>query len=162
MHDEMETPGDAAEREYDPISRRGFVKAGMAMLGACYAGAVGYPVYRYLNTPAMRAATASAVTSVALAGAEKLEAGAAMMFKFGTRPAMLIHHADGQWVAFDAVCTHLGCTVQFEPDHSRIHCACHGGVYDMNTGDAVSGPPPRGLTKYVVEVRDAEVVVSRA
>ena len=64
------------------------------------------------------------------------------MFKFGTAPAMLIHHEDGRWVAMTAVCTHLGCTVQYEPQADRIHCACHGGVYNAYTGANVSGPPP--------------------
>ena len=51
---------------------------------------------------------------------------------------MLIHHQDGSWVALSAVCTHLGCTVQYEPQANRIHCACHGGVYDPRTGANVS------------------------
>jgi cytochrome b6-f complex iron-sulfur subunit len=84
------------------------------------------------------------------------------MFKFGSSPAMLIHGADDSWVAFSAVCTHLGCTVQFEPQMNRIHCACHGGVYDAHTGKNVSGPPPKPLTAYKVAVAADSVVVSRA
>ncbi len=167
MHDEAISSEqyetfDDIESTDDPLSRRGFVKLGMMLVGTAYAGAIGYPVYRYLATPVTRAAGASAVTEVALPDAQSLEAGSAMMFRFGTRPSMLIHHTDGSWACFDAVCTHLGCTVQFEPQKNRIYCACHGGVYDMKTGDAVAGPPPRGLKVYVVEVSDAEVVVSRA
>jgi cytochrome b6-f complex iron-sulfur subunit len=83
------------------------------------------------------------------------------MFKFGSSPAMLIHGADDSWVAFSAVCTHLGCTVQFEPQMNRIHCACHGGVYDTHTGKNVSGPPPKPLTAYKVNVGVDGIVVSR-
>ena len=81
---------------------------------------------------------------------------------FGTRPAMLIRHADGTWTAFDAVCTHLGCTVKYESDKDRIFCECHLGTYDPRTGEPTSGPPPRALTKYVVEDKDDAIVVSRS
>jgi cytochrome b6-f complex iron-sulfur subunit len=84
------------------------------------------------------------------------------MFKFGTSPAMLIHHQDGTWVALTAVCTHLGCTVQYEPQANRIHCACHCGVYDPRTCSNVSGPPPKPLKRFKVAVNEAGVEVSRA
>jgi cytochrome b6-f complex iron-sulfur subunit len=84
------------------------------------------------------------------------------MFKFGTSPAMLIHHTDGRWIALTAVCTHLGCTVQYEPGADRIHCACHGGVYDPYTGANVSGPPPKPLKLFKVAVNETGVEVSRA
>lgn len=144
------------------MSRRAFIALGATVVGSAYAAAIGYPVYRYLSTPARRAAARGAVTQVELPGAEKLEAGAVMMFKFGSKPAMLIHHADGSWVAMDAVCTHLGCTVQYQPDQNRIFCACHGGVYDPKTGANVSGPPPRPLTQFKVEVGDGKITVFRA
>ena len=83
------------------------------------------------------------------------------MFKFGASPAMLIHHEDGRWVALTAVCTHLGCTVQYEPAADRIHCACHGGVDNAYTGANVSGPPPKPLKLFKVAVNDTGVQVSR-
>lgn len=143
------------------ICRRTAVQVGVGAFGLGYAGAIGYPIYRYLNTPVAQAASAAAVREVSLPDAQKLAPGTALMFQFGTQPAMLIHHQDGTWNAFSAVCTHLGCTVKFEPEKNRIHCACHGGVYNPYTGAAVSGPPPRGLTVYDVEVNDGNVVVTR-
>ena len=63
------------------------------------------------------------------------------------------------------MCTHLDCTVQFKPDTSQLWCACHNGTYDLG-GNVVSGPPPRALEKFVVNLRgegdDAEIVVSRS
>jgi len=145
----------------ETATRRGFlVVAGAA--GLCYLGALGYPVYRYLASPAEMAANEAAVTEVTLKDAQKIPEGSALMFKFGTAPAMLIHHKDGSWVALTAVCTHLGCTVQYEPQMNRIHCACHGGVYDSRTGANVSGPPPRPLRRFKVLVNDTGVQVSRA
>jgi len=145
----------------DIVTRRVFARVALGGVGLCYAAAIGYPVYRYLQSPVERAAAAEAVTEVTLNEAQKLPAGSVLMFRFGTKPAMLIHHADGTWVAFDAVCTHLGCTVQYQPDRDRIHCACHGGVYDAHTGRNASGPPPRPLTRYDVKPTAAGMVVSR-
>lgn len=142
-------------------TRRAFLIAASAA-GVCYTAALAYPIYRYLASPAEMAASTAAITEVTLKDAQKLPAGSALMFKFGTAPAMLIHHQDGTWVALTAVCTHLGCTVQYEPQANRIHCACHGGVYDPRTGANVSGPPPRPLKLFKVAVNDTGVEVSRA
>lgn len=151
--------------EPDAIDRRIFVAAAFGGVSLCYAAAIAYPVYRYLASPVEKSVAAAAITEVTLKDAQKLSAGTALMFKFGTKPALLIHHQDN-WVAFDAVCTHMGCTVQYEPAKDRepagrIHCACHGGVYDASTGANVSGPPPRPLKRYKVTVTDAGVLVSR-
>ncbi|HMS55017.1 MAG TPA: Rieske (2Fe-2S) protein [Fimbriimonadaceae bacterium] len=146
----------------DEMSRRGFVKTALAGVSLAYAGAVGYPIYRYLNSPVEVSQAAAAVKEVTLDKADALEKGSALMFKFGVRPALLIHHDDNTWVALDAVCTHLGCTVKFDGDSKRIVCACHGGVYDAKTGGNVSGPPPRPLTQYVVTVNTGSVTVKRA
>lgn len=145
----------------DKATRRGFLIAAGAA-GLCYVGALGYPVYRYLASPIEMASSASAVTEVTLKDAQKLAPGSVLMFKFGSAPAMLIHHTDGAWVALTAVCTHLGCTVQYESQMNRIHCACHGGVYDPRTGANVSGPPPKPLKLFKVAINETGVLVSRA
>lgn len=144
----------------EPSTRRAFLAAAAGAAGLCYVTALGYPVYRYLASP-VDMADAAAVTEVTLKDAQKLPAGSVLMFKFGPRPAMLIHHLDGRWIALSAVCTHLGCTVQYEPGPDRIHCACHGGVYNPYTGANVSGPPPKPLKLFKVAVNPTGVEVSR-
>lgn len=146
----------------EEMSRRGFVRTAVVGVTLAYLGAIGYPVYRYLNSPVEKSMAMAAVKDVTLDKADQLLKGTALMFKFGIRPAMLIHHEDDTWVAMDAVCTHMGCTVAFDPARKAIVCACHGGVYDARTGANVSGPPPRPLTQYVVQVNAGSVTVSRA
>jgi cytochrome b6-f complex iron-sulfur subunit len=162
-HIVLEEPNAApgVEDAGETWTRRAFLVAAGAA-GICYTAALGYPIYRYLASPAEMASSATAITDVTLKDAQKLPLGSVLMFKFGTSPAMLIHHQDGAWVALTAVCTHLGCTVQYEPQANRIHCACHGGVYDPRTGANVSGPPPKPLKVFKVTVNDAGVEVSRA
>jgi cytochrome b6-f complex iron-sulfur subunit len=154
--------GNAFPDDNESLARRSFVRLALGGVGLCYAGALGYPVYRYLASPVEMAAGLAAVTEVSLNDAQKLPQGSVLMFKFGSHPGMLIHHRDDTWVALDAVCTHLGCTVQYEPANNRIFCACHGGTYDPRTGANVSGPPPRPLKRYVVKVLETSVLVSRA
>jgi cytochrome b6-f complex iron-sulfur subunit len=129
----------------DSTTRRTVLKTGVGLMGACYAAAVGYPVYRYLATPSIWARAQGLVTSVGIPTKDLPVEGSATMFLFGSRPALLIHYTDGHYASFDAVCSHLGCTVRFEPQNKRIYCPCHGGTYDMETGAVVAGPPPRGL-----------------
>ncbi|MBI1353135.1 MAG: Rieske 2Fe-2S domain-containing protein [Acidobacteria bacterium] len=145
----------------EPSTRRTLLRVGLGAAAAGYGAALAYPVYRYLATPVERAAEAGAVTQISIPKTDEPPAGSALMLQFGARPAMLIHHADGSLVCFDAVCTHLGCTVQFEPDQKRIFCACHSGVYDMRTGQVVGGPPPRSLGVYHVEATDGDIIISR-
>lgn len=147
--------------EKDILSRRSFLGFSAAAIGTVYVGAIGYPVYQYLSTPAQRSAEAASVTQTTLDGVGNLPKNSAMMFKFGTKPAMLIHHPDDSWSAYNAVCTHLGCTVNYQPDQNRIFCACHGGVYDPVSGANIAGPPPKPLTKFNVEVKDGSIIVSR-
>ncbi|MBF0122235.1 MAG: Rieske (2Fe-2S) protein [Candidatus Omnitrophica bacterium] len=145
----------------ETVTRRDFLRIILTGVGACYAAAIGYPLWRYLISPAEQAKSLAAVKEVTLKDAHTLAAGSVLMFKFGSHPAMLIHHKDGSWVALDAVCTHLGCTVQYQPDRNVIHCNCHGGEYDAQTGKNISGPPPRPLRPYVVKVIEGGVLVSR-
>lgn len=142
-------------------TRRVFAKVAAGAVGCVYAGLIGYPVYRYLNSPAEKAAAQAAVNEVTLPKADELPPGSALIFKFGGKPALLIHLKDGSWSAMSAVCTHLACTVQYEAAEDRIFCACHNGVYDPKTGANRSGPPPRPLDPYKVAVAAGSVTVTR-
>ncbi|MFN3385429.1 MAG: ubiquinol-cytochrome c reductase iron-sulfur subunit [Candidatus Thermochlorobacter sp.] len=151
----------AESAKEESISRRAFTATLFTGIGLCYAGAIGYPIYRYLASPIQKSMEAAKVSEVRLPDAEKLEPGTALLFKFGTKPGILIHHKDNTWSAMEAVCTHMACTVQYQPDLDRLFCACHGGVYDVKTGNAVSGPPPKPLKTFKVEVENGGVTISK-
>lgn len=120
-------------------------------------GATLYPILRYLWPP--KGAEAS-VSSVVAAKVGELAANSAKIFRFGNRPGLLIQTALGETKAFSAVCTHLNCTVQYDPEAGIILCACHNGKFDLN-GQVISGPPPKPLEAYEVKVRGEEIVVSK-
>ncbi len=83
----------------------------------------------------------------------------AVFFKYGPRPAFCFKTETGDLRAFTAVCTHLNCTVQYDPANSRIWCACHQGVFDLE-GKNVSGPPPRPLRRYYLERKGKDLLVA--
>ena len=144
------------------FDRRGFLDVLLAVGFVSTAVAIVYPVSRFLIPPASgEPATASASAGKAAA----LKPNSGRIFKFGSRPGIVVRTADGDVRAFSAVCTHLDCTVQFKSDTAQLWCACHNGTYDLG-GNVVSGPPPRALEKFVVNLRgepgDEEIVVSRS
>lgn len=141
--------------------RRSFLELVLGLGFVSTAVAIFYPLWRYLIPPASGEAP---TTSVVAAKAADVAPNSGMLFKFGTKPALLVRGPDGTLAAFNAVCTHLDCTVQYRADTSQIWCACHNGVYDLG-GNVVSGPPPRPLERLSVNLRGEpgteEVVVSR-
>jgi Rieske Fe-S protein len=122
-----------------------------------FLGAVFYPVVRYLTPPAVHEAVAS---SVVAATVTEVQLNTGKIFRFGSRPGILVRLPSGEWRAFTAVCTHLQCTVQYRPDLEHMWCPCHNGQFDL-TGKNVAGPPPAPLEAYDVTVKGDEVVVSR-
>ena len=46
-----------------------------------------------------------------------------------------------------AVCTHLGCTVQWKQDRREFACPCHGSRFH-DDGSNFAGPAPRPLAWY--------------
>ncbi|HVA97761.1 MAG TPA: Rieske 2Fe-2S domain-containing protein [Bacteroidia bacterium] len=51
----------------------------------------------------------------------------------------------GNYLAIYDVCTHTGCTIQF--NGSQFPCPCHGSLFDAN-GNVVTGPASTPLKKY--------------
>jgi Rieske Fe-S protein len=143
------------------FDRRTFLDALLATGFVSTAAAIAYPVSQFLIPPA---GGEPATESASAGRASALRPNSAAIFKFGNRPGIVVRTVDGDVRAFSAVCTHLDCTVQFKSDTSQLWCACHNGTYDL-AGNVVSGPPPRALEKFVVNIRgegaDAEIVVSR-
>lgn len=117
-----------------------------------------YPVARYISPPDVPEAQTSRVTA---AREGEIRPNEGKIFQFGGRPGLLIRTADNKYRALSGTCTHLNCTVQYRGDLKQIWCACHNGFYDLG-GRNVSGPPPRPLEEYEVNVANGEIIVSRS
>lgn len=144
--------------EPDP-SRRRFINWWLGTTAGAFLASVVYPVARYLIPPQIAESTAASVTLPVKLDEVKPNTG--QIFKFGSRPAILVRTAAGELKAFSAVCTHLNCTVQYRSDLGHIWCACHNGHFDLK-GQNIGGPPPRPLDAFVVNVRGTQIVVSKS
>ncbi len=148
----------ANDVERSGSTRRGFLNW---LLGSSAAGlvmAVLYPAIRYIIPPAAAESTAATVTLPF--APEEIQPNNGKIFKFGSRPGILVRTPAGELRAYSATCTHLGCIVQYRADLSHIWCACHNGHFDLN-GRNISGPPPRPLEEFTVNVRGDQIVISK-
>ena len=143
--------------ENKKISRRDFLSyiLGGGVLALMATGA--NSIFRYVAPPE---GAETAISSVVAAKAGELAHNSGKIFAFGEKPAILINTSGGELKSFSAVCTHLSCTIQYDPQAKYIWCACHNGRFDLN-GRVISGPPPRPLEQYAVNIRGEEIVVSK-
>jgi thiosulfate dehydrogenase [quinone] large subunit len=65
-------------------------------------------------------------------------------------PGFVVQPAAGQFVAFDASCTHQGCPVKYAG--AAFTCPCHGARFDSATGRVLQGPANAPLRRITVRV----------
>lgn len=129
-----------------PAQRRTFLFLIAGGLGGLLAAAAGWPLLRYLAP----AATAGAGEKVTLKRAV-VAPGGAHFFQFRGKPAVILQPKPGEYVALSAVCTHLGCVVQWQEAKGELLCPCHGGRFS-SAGALLGGPPPRPLEMLSIAV----------
>lgn len=137
----------------DTSSRRRFLSACLVGIAAAAAGAALYPVYQYL-APRKTGGTEEKVTFPE----SEVPAGGAKFFDFRGATGVVIRKNNGELVALSAVCTHLGCIVQWEKEKQDFLCPCHAGRYTAD-GIVIAGPPPRPLTKLPFSVANGTITV---
>jgi cytochrome b6-f complex iron-sulfur subunit len=73
-------------------------------------------------------------------------------------PAFLVKGTGGAGgiVMLSAICTHMGCTVEWDAGEDEFVCPCHRATYD-SSGDVISGPAPQSLARLKISVRHGEV-----
>lgn len=138
-------------------SRRSFLNflIGGSLFG--WIASIIYPVFSYLKPPKIPEAS---LNSVKAGLASEFPINEGKIIKFGRIPVILIKTNSGEFRAYSATCTHLDCIVQYRADVKQIWCACHNGFYDLK-GRNVSGPPPRPLKEFGVEVQNDEIVITK-
>jgi len=100
---------------------------------------------------------AAQAADVLVADLRELPTGTVKTAKFHGLPVLVLN-LDGSPRVLSALCTHEGCTVEWDPRRKLIQCACHGGLFD-GAGKVVEGPPPAALLELPVRVEDGKVYV---
>ncbi len=65
-------------------------------------------------------------------------------------PSLVVQPEAGTFLAFDAVCPHAGCTVQYDRAGKLFVCPCHGSEFNGTTGAVELGPAATGLTRLTI------------
>ena len=144
--------------EQDGSKRRAFINYILGTSVGATVGAIIFPIIEFLIPPTAVEAQENSAVAGTLA---ELKPNTGKIFKFGSKPGILIRTSAGELRAFTAICTHLNCTVQYRDDFQHIWCACHNGHYDLN-GNNIGGPPPRPLEQYTVNTRGDDIIVTKA
>ncbi|MDX2444241.1 MAG: ubiquinol-cytochrome c reductase iron-sulfur subunit [Bacteroidales bacterium] len=92
-------------------------------------------------------------------GLDELPIDASRRFKdLRGKDLMIVRTGQREVIALSTVCTHLGCTVSWQEDKNEFYCPCHHARFDKD-GKVVSGPPPKPLDSYKVEIEGDNVYV---
>jgi Rieske Fe-S protein len=94
-----------------------------------------------------------------LGPASALDQNKAMLFRYPTpeSPCIAIRTPQGGLVAYSQVCTHLSCAVVYDKNENQLVCPCHRGVFSIDQGAPVAGPPTRPLPKVRIEQRGDQI-----
>ncbi|MEY2768673.1 MAG: hypothetical protein RL359_309 [Actinomycetota bacterium] len=134
------------------VDRRGFIR--ISSIAALTVAAVGLGrLFPKSATAAVSATPQNIIEDSSLSIGETFN----FTSKSGT-PAVLFKSKTGVY-AYSAVCTHEGCTVQYNSASKNLQCGCHGAVFDPESdGNALSGPTNKPLPKIKVAVDGAWIV----
>jgi thiosulfate dehydrogenase [quinone] large subunit len=141
------------------IERRGVIRTGAIGALAVLASFAG----RALPTAAAASSSAKSTSKGAKGQIIKLAdlpTGGTFNFIHSTQrvPAILFRTKVGVF-AYSAICTHQGCTVNYDKSSKHLICPCHGAEFDPASGaKAVAGPTQTPLGKISVKVSGAWVV----
>jgi cytochrome b6-f complex iron-sulfur subunit len=145
----------------DSISRRTFLDNLLLVTGVGVVGAAGYPVAKFILPPEQSEPDNLSTTA---SNVGDLAKGDFKIFEFNRKPAIIVRtgsdaKAPESYHALSAVCPHLQCTVQYQPESGQILCACHNGHFNLQ-GKVLSGPPPKPLPSFKVDIRNDKIIVS--
>jgi cytochrome b6-f complex iron-sulfur subunit len=133
--------------------RRKFLGVCLGGIATASIGAVAYPLFRYLS-PIQEHESTGKVTFQE----NDISEGDAKFFQYAGSAAVLIKNREQGVIALSAVCTHLGCIVQWQKERSEFLCPCHAGRYTAQ-GQVISGPPPKPLQALPVSVANGTITI---
>lgn len=163
---------ESHDHEQQPVpsnaSRRSFLCVLLGLASAFVGGLLAIPVVRYIFYPLTASAEDSNWVEVgSLASVSDVQTPLRRTLDLKQRdgwletasqPIVYIIKEGGQLKALSAICTHLGCTVPWDPGRNEFVCPCHGGTYSAD-GTHISGPPRRSLDSLETKVSGGNLMV---
>jgi Rieske Fe-S protein len=99
---------------------------------------------------------AAKLTGTVLGAASEIPVGGGKIY--AAAKVVVTQPARGQYRAFSAVCTHVGC-IMSEVANGTIDCPCHGSEFKITTGAVVTGPAPAPLPRKQIKIVNGQVVL---
>jgi Rieske Fe-S protein len=103
-----------------------------------------------------KARKATKATGTVLGAASEIPVGGGKIYTAAR--VVVTQPKRGQYKAFSAVCTHVGCLLN-EVANGTIDCPCHGSEFKTTTGAVVTGPAPAPLPKKQITIVNGQVVL---
>ena len=94
-----------------------------------------------------------------IAGIKDIPVGGAMVFAY-PEPAdacLLVRPASGSFLAYSQKCTHLSCAVRPRVSEGLMVCPCHEGLFELQSGRPLAGPPRRPLARIRLDIRSNSI-----
>jgi Rieske Fe-S protein len=93
--------------------------------------------------------------TAAIATLDQVPVGGAVPFAYPEDhdSCILVRPDEKTLLAYNRKCTHLSCAVVPDVAGKCLNCPCHHGVFDLDTGRPIAGPPRRPLARICLEVR---------
>jgi thiosulfate dehydrogenase [quinone] large subunit len=102
------------------------------------------------STSPDRAAAQPAGTKIGAASVVPVKGSATFTDPASGDPAIVVQPTAGTFHAFDAVCPHAGCTVEYDQGNAIFVCPCHNSQFNGSTGAVEVGPAPHGLGRITI------------
>ena len=98
------------------------------------------------------------LTGIVLGAASEIPLGGGKIFK--AAKVVVTQPARGQYKAFSAVCTHVGCIMSAVTNRT-IDCPCHGSQFTITNGAVIpgTGPAPSPLPQKRIKIVDGNVIL---
>jgi len=77
---------------------------------------------------------------------------------FTAQKVVVTQPSSGEFKAFSAVCTHMGCIVN-QISNGTIDCPCHGSQFSIKDGAVVAGPAPSPLPAEQFKISGNNIVL---
>lgn len=148
---------DATQPQDLPPSsgRRRFLRFLLGFSAASTLGMIVAPVVGFLVPPKTQGGGGGRVVAGTL---QDIPANTGKVVAMGGAP-VIVSNTEAGVKAFSAVCTHLGCIVDFDETVRHIVCPCHDGHFNPASGAVLSGPPPAPLAPVALAIEGDEIVL---
>ncbi|HEV7555816.1 MAG TPA: Rieske (2Fe-2S) protein [Kofleriaceae bacterium] len=132
----------------------GITAIGTLLLGGCsQAGS---------NLPTATSTTCGSDTCIDLGdtnNSDLASVGGAMIVDLARDTVVVIRTGDTTVTVLSDVCTHAGCTMDYNASTNQLDCPCHGSVFSLD-GKVVTGPANRPVKVYSATMASNTITIT--